>query len=238
MTPRDQTEWERLNAYVDGEASPEEREAMREKARRDPLVMLQIEGLRRIKRDIRSAGQRSSRPLPVRAALAVLTVLVAATVGAAIGILGSGRGQFGGGVSPDDPSDPLAGALLATVPAESRMEGTRAEILDLGSAGFRLKTVLAGMGRKGWTGFIYQGPHGCRVGLATLIRGAAPRSALGGGTRTWNVNDRAFVLLAPNMDRERFERLADAVEILSRSGESAATRVALSEAATGRPCLS
>lgn len=237
MTPRDQTEWERLNAYVDGEASPEEREAMREKARRDPLVMLQIEGLRRLKRDIRSTGQRSSRPLPVRAALAVLTVLVAATVGAAIGIYGSGQGQFGG-VSPDDPSDPLAGALLATVPAESRSEGTRAEIPDLGPAGFRLMTVLAGMGRKGWTAFIYQGPHGCRVGLATLIRGAAPRSALGGGTRTWNVNDRAFVLLAPNMDRERFERLADAVEILSRSGESPATRVALSEVATGRPCLS
>lgn len=226
MTEADRAAWDRLNAYVDGELPPDERSAMEERSARDPLLGLQIAGLRQLKREVRTASRsrRSSRSL------------VAAT--AAVLLLGTGLAGYllGAGAGHDRISlTQLADLVDASATRSAGQNGFAAAVPDLEAAGFRLVSAVAGINGSDGFALVYQGPLGCRVGLAVLGSGGSPTQ--GGGGRVWTVGGRSYVLLAPRMDPGRFARLAAAVEDLTRGIDGSATRVALGESSTGRACL-
>ncbi len=86
-------------------------------------------------------------------------------------------------------------------------------------------------------GLVYQGLRGCRIGLAIFAPGTRARVDTKADARTWTVKGRGFALLGPGMEPDRFARLALAVEGITRGGDAATVRVALRDAAVGRPCL-
>ena len=226
MTEDERAAWDRLNAYVDGELPRDEQAAMEERAARDPLLGLQIAGLRQLKREVRRA-RHSRRPLA--AAIAVSLLFGAGLTGY---LLASGAGR--------DRSSLTTLAELAEASPKANSARSGLAVPDLGSAGFRLVSAIAGVGGPDGVGLVYQGPFGCRVALAIVDADAdadADGSSLrAGGGRTWKAGDRRYVLVAPRMDLVRFAKLAAAVEDLTRGIEGPDTRIALNESSTGTAC--
>lgn len=217
MTEDERAAWDRLNAFVDGELPRDEQAAMEERSTRDPLLGLQIAGLRQLKREVRRA-RHSHRPLAATTAVSLLF-----GAGLAGYLLAAGTGR-----------DRSSLRTLAELAEAGPPAGSGLAVPDLGSAGLRLVSAVAGVGGPGGVGLVYQGPFGCRVALA-IVR-ADGSSATAGGGRTWRAGDRRYVLVAPRMDLVRFAKLAAAVEDLTRGIDGPATRVALSESSTGTAC--
>lgn len=234
----DDEEWQRLNAFVDGEISDDERRHLRERLRVDPLFAVQVVGLRQLKADLRtSVRRRSSRyRWPTIVATAAAGVLL--TVG--IARFSDSTDPVGAGSTADVVSD-LSTALAA---ADDRVSFTTRSAnvlptLDLERAGFKLISFVPSP-RTGAPILIYEGAHGCRVGLAVAAGGTSlpelvERRDL--AARTWAVDGRSFTLFTRSMGPERFSHLVDAVELLTRGGNEDRVALAFRLSSQGRSCL-
>lgn len=238
--------WEAINAYVDGELSPEEAEAMAERAAQDPELRARIATLSRLKSATAQAlherrparAARSSRL--VWGALGVVTALSLTVMGPMTGSF-----TFGDGERPVELYRSwLAGTEPAGVPVSSHVEvaAWHGAPPDLGAA--HLELVRAIPDERSGRGFLlgYQGPHGCRVGLwigrsADMPRQGADRRENGIRIVGWEVDETGFLLLTHGMDDARLAALSDALERLTHRADPGQVRIALGQSAErGAPC--
>lgn len=227
-------EWERLNAFVDGEMPADERERLRTRARLDPLFAVQVAGLRHLKADLRAGGRRSRMARRTQVAIAVAATCLASIV---LGAAWIGRGSVSG--MRADPT--LAVATLADILAGgSNGEAPQAvslAVFDLSPAGFRLLSVVApaGVGPI----LVYEGLHGCRIGLMTGAAAPTPQrlAARDMEARTWVAGTRRFTLVANRMDPDRFAHMADGLELLTRGGDADQVVMAFRLSNQGRRCV-
>ena len=239
--------WDAINAYVDGELSPEEAKAIAERAAQDPVLRARIATLSRLK-DTTARALRSAEPLPTSAPSPRAAWGMAAA-GAALFLLATGLM-----VDLSKPPDQvetgievyrswLVGAAPAGAPQPGTIEvGTwQGSPPDLRAAHLRL--VLMVPKKDSGQGVLlgYEGPHGCRVGLwiSRSANVAGEPHGTGGDIQTvlWEVDGTGFVLLAHGMDKARLATLAGAVEHLTRERDPDQVRVALGHSAElGPPC--
>lgn len=238
------TRWHRLNAYVDGELAPEEADVLRAEAAQDPDLEARIATLSRLKVGVVQARATAQRPATVAGRLLRRVALTAAAAGAvAIAVLC---------VQRVPPQDPMAAAVAlyrhwpapddAALPRDP--PGAPLRVMappDLGPAHLRIVFAAATGGPEGML-FGYEGIHGCRVALWVA---RAENPSAGGALAApsdvqvvrWSSGRKSFALLARGMDETRLERLAAAVERLTRERDPGGARIALGESAEGgRPC--
>lgn len=200
------------------------------------MFAVQVLGLRQLKRELRAVRQPASRPTAIWVVRFTVALLLTA----------GGGGLLYGLTTPTrigPPTPTLAGLVDAlrdvdskTASIEASTGGPAIPVLDLDLAGFHPVAVRRGAR----TLVVYEGRHGCRVGLTVLDSGEAARIVKEGrppGVVTWEMNGSTFVLVTHGMEPERHARLAAAVALLVRGGDPGGTRAALVAASEGRTCL-
>lgn len=233
---RPDDEWQRLNAFVDGEASEDERDRLRQRIRVDPLFAVQVVGLRQLKADLR-AGAKSRAPHH-----RPYSIAAAAAAAAAI-LLGIGTAWFSGRVglgergSTADVVAELGAALVFTNDRAGSAPGAyTVPALDLKPAGFNLVSSVTSPTSHAPM-LVYEGAHGCRVGLTVAVLPQGSTHTGDAAARTWVIDGRTFTLVTRAMDTERFSHLAAAVEMLIRDGDDERVALAFQRSTQGRTCL-
>lgn len=240
--------WETINAYVDGELSPEEARAIAMRAVQDPTLRARIATFSRLKKTTAEAV-RSPEPTPAGAPRSYRSAWATIAVGAALLLMLAGalivprtsRDRMDSGAMAY--RNWLAGAEPASLPRPGPLEiGTwQGSPPDLKAAHLRLVLMVPGKDPNRELLLGYQGPHGCRVGL-WISRSAAAAEVPHVAdediqTVRWTIGGTDFLLLTHGMDNVRLAVLADAVEHLIRDRDQGQVQVALSQSAEiGRPC--
>jgi len=248
--------WETLNAYVDGELSPDDAATMAAAIAADKAMAARVATLTRLRAVSRGlAAPAKAEPLrrrqgwrPVALAASLAAMLVAG------GLSWSLRPTPGSGVTAAVAANetwlaaglhPDAGGIMKAAAAAS----AGGALPDLSAAGLQLVYLSSqpfGADEAIFAG--YQGPHGCHLGLWKAASGSgtalsaltAPRQA-GLSVHQWVAGDARYVLVGRGMNAQRFDRMAAVVEQLVLQGHSAtpAQRIALEEAGRiGAPCQS
>jgi anti-sigma factor RsiW len=233
-------DWERLNAYVDGELPPDEAATIAEAVARDPALARQVAALSALKAGVNDAappypGRLQLRPGPprrLRRRVAVLAV-------AALLLVLLGVGGWLAELHRAPPGIELAGELHREwVSARSQTPpGTAATTLQVGLEALRFAYVpdltqvaleFDGVRRieaRGSRGLHvgYLGPKGCAVSLVVFERPGSreqPLTSLASGPLrawSWTTGGASFFLLAPTMDPTRLASIAKVVQRLTRA---------------------
>lgn len=241
--------WEKTNAFVDGELTPEQSERVRLRAEHDPVLRAKIATLRRLRSATRESaraelresvrrafGLRLSAGLAGCAALFLLALLVATAVGPTAGsrtaatVFEDWFAQHAD--DPPIPAKPIQVATWAGAPPD--LGAAHLELVFMASPGLPSDGVLLG----------YRGRHGCRVGLFIGPTDVADQAVTGGRdvrlqVQRWSHGRTAFALFGRGMNEPRFAALAKAVQSLTREHDPERMRVALAEVSLiGHPCTS
>ena len=234
------TDWERLNAYVDGELPPDEAAAIAEAIARDPALARQVATISSLKAAVNDSappypGQLQLRPAHSRRMRRRVTALVAAALllvllGVAgwfaelhrappgIDLAGELHREWAGARSQTPP-----GAAAASRPVG--LEALRfAYVPDLTQVALEFDGVrrISARGSRGLH-VGYLGPKGCAVSLVVFKhpgRREQPLTALDTGQLrawSWTTGGASFYLLAPTMDPTRLASIAKVVQRLTRA---------------------
>lgn len=234
------TDWERLNAYVDGELPPDEAAAIAKAIARDPVLARQVATISSLKAAINDSappypGQLQLRPArPRRMRRRVAALVVAALLLVLLGVAG-----WFTELHRAPPGIDLAGELHREwVGARSQTPpGTTATSLQVGLETLRFAYVpdltkvaleFDGVRRidaRGSRGLHvgYLGPKGCAVSLVVFERPGSreqPLTSLETGHQrawSWATGGASFFLLAPTMDPTRLASIAKVVQRLTRA---------------------
>lgn len=230
--------WQDLNAFADGELSPDEAAAVGQALAGDPGAVQDLAAILRLKRTMRGR-RRKAAP-----AAAAVMVALAMAVAVAAALVGGGRDT----ATATDPArehavwasrelaEPLPGGALTALPPPP----------DLSAAGLTLVMVRALAGpdgrmllHMGWVG-----TRGCRVSLFASpgAGGADSDSGPGaaGGEWSWVLDGTAYRLLASGMPPERLEAIAEAAHesLRRRQAPDGDTRALLARSrAASPPCI-
>lgn len=248
--------WEALNAYVDGELSPDAAAAVAAAIAADKALAARVATLTRLRAVSRrlAAPAKAERPRhrpgwkPVALAASLAAVLVAAglswslrpTPGSEVNAAVAANETWLAADLHPDASEVMKAAAAASVAGA---------LPDLSAAGLQLVYLSSQPFDAGEAIFAgYQGPHGCHLGLWKAAPGSETvRSALAAPSQAglpvhqWTAGNARYVLVGHGMDAQRFDRMADLVEqlILQGHGATPEQRIALEEAGrTGAPCQS
>lgn len=250
-------DWQRLNAYVDGELDPAAAAEVAASIARSPDLAARVATLSRLKAAAVELEPGAEPPTPrlrrwtprrLAAMVAAAAVVVAIGLGAALRLApdrASGTAWLEGAVvahaawldqkATDGPA-PAAVALGHGVPdlTDARLTLDRVTVSD-GSPGRPPAGTFAG----------YRGSRGCRVGLwiadAAEGLGEAPSPIATAGLEgyAWRAGAIGYALVARGMDKARLAALADAVSRITHRQQrlDEALRTALRDTSAGTPCL-
>jgi anti-sigma factor RsiW len=232
----DDTEWERLSAYVDGELPADEAAEIAARLVTDRELAAQVAALTRLKAEVKGAFAPPPQPLPVIAPPRPassrggrLQWIAAAAAVAALAFLwwpGTDRGpELQGGWLK--PAIERHAEWRATVGRGDRIDvsaagpalglgdlGRSAQVLDFSDAGLQVSRIefvrQNGLAAALHVGYV--GNRGCRVSLWIGRATGSPEPVSGrfGGVDVvaWRVDDLAYALLASGLDSERFQLIA------------------------------
>ncbi|MDH6233984.1 anti-sigma factor RsiW [Mesorhizobium soli] len=248
--------WETLNAYVDGELSPDAAAAVAAAIAADKAMAARVATLTRLRAVSRrlaapaKAEQRRHRPgwKPVALTASLAAVLVAGglswslrpTPGSEVNAaIAANETWLAADLHPDADGVMKAAAATSVAGALPDLSAAGLQLVYLSSQPFDAgEAIFAG----------YQGPHGCHLGLwkarsgsETALSALAPSKQAGLSVRQWATDNARYVLVGHGMDAQRFDRMADLVEQLIQQGHDATPeqRIALEEASRiGAPCQS
>ncbi len=221
----------RLNALIDGEASPGERAALAERLAHDRELAQAHATLARLKACVVASADASapdaprvSVPRPVRyrwAAGAAVAVIAAAGMVAVLSAL-------------HEPAVPSAEAE-ATVVRHAALPSNPV-VPDLSLAGLKL-TGIAMEAAAGLPAVLatYRGPRGCRLELRVMAAGTEPAPSAGTASRVWSAGGLRYELVAFGMPAARFLAVAGLAEGAVRDGAVARSRSNVQQAALASP---
>lgn len=237
---------EMLNAYVDGELSPDACALLEARIVSDAGLAQQVETLRYMKRQVAAIGSGfvvvQSPPgsiLPRASAVAAAAaVLCLVFLGGWLGAL-----MFDGGAK--SPSgDAIVQALALHDDWSAKVLDVAAPAIDirsfeapeLGAAGLSLVSLRsdAMLGGQPVVQAGYAGQHGCRLSLfrmASSNAGQPLRVVNDGDVRsaTWADNSFRYAMVARKLDEARFAALADALRTMTLRVESPSSRQVVAE---------
>lgn len=234
-------DWMALNAYVDGELTPDAAARVARAAGADPDIASQISVLYRLKGGLKDAlpsappdlvallpaplPRRGWRGLLVAGALAGSLAAVAVGIGfrgqaPAVDLFATVRTTHADWIRAD------GGGALAPTPAvlDALAQFGRLPLLpDLAAAGLdlaRVETLDTASGNL--LHVAYRGHHGCHLSLFVVAGPglAAPPQAAGAAMErryAWGVADLSYLLYAQGMDPARFDFIAAKVEQATRA---------------------
>lgn len=254
-------DWQSLNAYVDGELSPEEAAAVARRAARDPEAASRIAALSALRAALRASVEapppldlaRVSRPR-AGAMWAAACALLAVLTGVAIGLMVTGTAPDELEIAHDmhrqwiAENDPRPEAEPArTLQTSLAHLGLASHVPDLSSVDLAFAHIRALPVESKRRGLHvgYLGNRGCMMSLVIVENPGGTASARrerphGDGTAyIWQVGEYSYVLLADRMDPLRLMRIAAIVERMTRRSmqPGAGERLALRESRNqARPC--
>lgn len=248
------TDLEMLNAYVDGELSPDARALVETRIASDAALAHQVEVLRRMKRQVAAMGSEPvvlqipvdgmrMRPVAIAAAAAILCLVF---LGGWLGALAfDGRPKF-------RPGDEIAQALALHDDWSARIFDAAAPAVDiksfdvpeLGAAGLSLVSLRSDAMLDGQPAVQagYAGRHGCRLSLFRMAgsKEVQPLHVFNEGdarSATWADNSFRYALVARKLDGDRFAALADALHsITARMSQPASREVVAELESAHQPC--
>lgn len=224
------SEFERLNAFVDGELPATEAAAITARLAADPALAAQVARLRTLKAQVADLAQEpppfvftppkpAVQPAPRSRAWMILPV--AASICLAFGLTWTLRS--GPEVLPE------AVALAPADHAAERRVMTRFDFLpvpQLASA----PHVRGYQGARGCVLTIVEGP---RTELAALQLSQAPQQS-----HLWESGESARLILAENMDADRFAFFAQILSDLWLGHSGSEEKALIAQAPNGAPCVS
>jgi anti-sigma factor RsiW len=257
VSDRDIISWATLNAYVDGELTPDAAAKVAAALVLDREAAAQVATLTRLRAAVRAAEPQEPAPpfMPPRPKARkarwvplVAAALVAVSAGlAAIGLM-----------HPRAMDAPLSNAIaahrawLSEPPQEQRRDLSVAlagadvgSLPDLSLASLNLVHLSVDMSTRDGRGLLagYIGPNGCRVGLwiapldNALPMQPAVRDSDGVAIRAWRGQYASYALLGQGINKVRFDGIAALVARIT-GGERDIPReqvAALAEARNARP---
>ncbi len=229
MTKLSETDWELINAYADGELSPEDKDALSRRLTHDAVLAAALAEIHATKAAL-SLIRPAKEPIPTeRGSFGIRRFALAASLAAAV-VLGAFY-QFGG-VGEDWRNAPAElHAALSTntyvlpeggvMPVISTARIGDFEVFDLSSS--RLTLVDVSTTRRDDRDVVamhYRGRRGCRLTVVALESLPGDPSVLparhdGLGAR-WSVGRAHFYVLASGMDRDRFDAIVTYAKAESR----------------------
>jgi anti-sigma factor RsiW len=215
-------DWEKLNAFADGELAPADQRAMAERLAASPAAAGALRGIVRLKQELQTLPVGHAPPLPStsprprwRQAAAIAAALVIATTVALAPVL----------LKRDATGTFLAASLAAheqfagsapPQPAATVMPAGTGPVADelarLGLQPVWQATSAAGEIRIGFVG-----ARGCRLSLHVRPQAeAAPAPDQAASTLAgWNAGGRSYLLIATGMPPARFEMIAGFIKVLT-----------------------
>ncbi|KRE09685.1 hypothetical protein ASE63_03905 [Bosea sp. Root381] len=256
MPEPDITSWTMLNAYVDGELTPEVAAKVAAALVADREAAAQVATLTRLRAAVRVEEPREQappfvlprvRPRPLRRSAMAAAALVLVCIGAlVIGLMNT-----------QSPKPPLSDAIAAHrlwLSQPTQQQAQRADVAlagaDLGNlpdltlASLTLSHLALDLsGRAGGILAGYVGPNGCRVGLwIAPVDDALPtqptiRDRDGLTIRAWRGRKASYALLGEGIDTARIDGIAALVARITGGEHSIPNDqvAALAEARSGRP---
>ncbi|CAN7466255.1 anti-sigma factor family protein [Bosea sp. LjRoot237] len=241
--------WEKLNAFADGELAPADQRAMAERLAGSPDAAERLRGIVRLKQELRALPADEAPPLPaliaaprprwrqvaaIAAALVIATAVALApmlllrdTSGTFVAASLAAHEQFASSAPPPAaPSITPAAALPVT-----------RELARLGLEPIWQATSATGQVRIGFVG-----ARGCRLSLHVSPQ-AEPAPAPDQAVSTlagWNAGGRGYLLIATGMPPARFEMIAGFIKALTSEPADRVEplRTALqSDWRSAQPCL-
>lgn len=208
--------FEKLNALVDGELPPVERAAIAARLAVDRELASAYATLAQLKAAVaETAADCSAIAVPTprwpvlrryRFAFAACAVLA---IGAAL--FAATDAWFDGEGAPTPTAEGPTAITLASLPA-----GTTIPRLD--TAGLKLIALAFNPGGVPLFTASYRGPHGCRLDLRAWRVGAVAAAASGTSIRQWVVGDLTYELVAHGMPGWRFQIISEGAEQQTRIG--------------------
>jgi hypothetical protein len=210
------SDFEKLNALVDGELGPADRAELAARLAVDRELASAYATLAQLKAAVAETAAdcppivlaRPRWPLLRRRAVALAA---GAVLVVAIGLFATTRDWFGGEDGLLAPAEGPTAVTLASLPA-----GTTIPRLD--TAGLKLIGLSFNPGSVPLFSASYRGPHGCRLDLRAWRVGADAPAASGTSLRQWVVGDLVYELAAHGMPDWRFRIIADGAEQQTRVG--------------------
>ncbi|WP_315918172.1 hypothetical protein [Mesorhizobium sp. SP-1A] len=248
------TDLEMLNAYVDGELSPDARSLLEARIASEAALAHRVETLRRMKRQVAGMGSEfvvmqalragtRPRPVTIAAAAAVLCLVFLGGWLGAVAFDGRARSPAGDEVAQalalhDDWS---ARILDASAPA---LDIRSFEAPQLGAAGLSLVSLRSDAMLEGRPAVQagYAGRHGCRLSLFRMAGSGDPRTLRvvnDGDVRSaaWADASFRYVVVARRLDIARFAALADALHSMtSHMGQPSSQQVVAELEGAHQPC--
>lgn len=248
------TDFEMLNAYVDGELSPDARALVEARIASDAALARQVEALHRMKRQVAAMGSESVvlqipadrmrlRPVAVAAAAAILCLVFLGGWLGALAFDGRAKSHAGDEIAQalalhDDWS---AGIVDAAAPAADIRSFDAPE---LGAAGLSLVSLRSDAVLDGRPAVQagYAGRHGCRLSLFRMAGSdeAQPLHVFDQGdarSATWADGSFRYALVARRLDGARFAALADALHTMTARMSRPASREVVAELESAhQPC--
>lgn len=259
MIDRNIISWTTLNAYVDGELSPDAAAQVAAMLAVDREAAAQVATLTRLRAAVRTVEPGESAPPFALPLVRPRRPHLAAWAAAALVVISAGLVAIGLMLLPA-PQTPLSSAIAAhrlwlSQPAQARMPGAGVALAgadlgnlpDLSLASLTLTHLALDLsGPAGGMIAGYVGPNGCRVGLwiapvdRTLPTQPAARDRDGLAIRAWRGRHASYALLGQGIDTARIDGIAALVARIT-GGERAIPDdqvAALAEARSNRPaCL-
>jgi anti-sigma factor RsiW len=225
------SDFERINAFVDGELSPGERADVAARISEDRSLARAHATIARLKACVGEGAEAApdgSLILPAKRSSRLPLGVGAAVVG--------GLALLAIFLQPETNLVPIAARdaviTLASLPATPM-------IPDLGAAGLRLSDI--DVDRSGPVRILvatYLGPHGCRLDLRVRPAETAVQPADGTSRRAWMAGGLSYELVAHGMPAWRFTLIAEAAERETRSSGTDGVGRRLREArAAAAPCV-
>lgn len=214
-------EWERLNAFADGELAPAEQRAMAERLATSPEAAETLRGIVRLKQELQGlpAGD-APPPLPAashfgwRRVAAIAAVLVIAAAIALTPILPrqdasesflaaslAAHRQFA--IAPPQPTATIAPAAALPVASELGRLGLQPSWQAISATG---QIRVGFVGQRGCRLSLHVSPH-----TEPSMPPDQPASMLAG----WNAGERGYLLIATGMPQARFEMIAGFIKALT-----------------------
>ncbi|AZO77897.1 MULTISPECIES: hypothetical protein [unclassified Bosea (in: a-proteobacteria)] len=217
------SDWEKLNAFADGELAPAEQRAVAERLASSPETAETLRGIVRLKQELRAlpADEAPLRPplsAPPRPRLRPLAAIAAALVIAAAATLtpillrrDTAETFLAASLAAHEQFASSAPRPLATVAPTAALP-VASELARLGLQPIWQATSAAGQVRIGFVG-----ARGCRLSMHVSPH-AEPAPVPDQGAQTlagWNAGGRGYLLIATGMPPARFELITGFIKALT-----------------------
>jgi len=215
MADQRTSDFEKLNALVDGELGPAERAEIAARLAVDRELASAYATLAQLKAAVAETAL-DGRPIVLRrprwpaVRRYAFAIAACAIVAAGAALLAAHDEWFDGDSARATAEGPTA-VTLASLPAETM-------IPRLDTAGLKLIALVVNPDRVPLFTASYRGPHGCRLDLLAWPLGAKAPMVTGTSLRHWVVGDLVYELAAHGMPAWRFAIIADGAEQQTRAG--------------------